>query len=90
MPAVRCVLLCTPFLLSAWGVVQAADRAVPDHKVVELVDERLADWWFKPDEKRFDLIAWAADIRTAKKLAAEHQRPLFLFTMDGRVNTGRC
>lgn len=90
MISVRCGLLCTAILLPAAGLVQAAERVIPDHNVVELVDERLAEWWLKPDEKRFDLIGWAADIRTAKKLAAEHQRPLFLFTMDGRVNTGRC
>jgi hypothetical protein len=58
--------------------------------VCAAVDERVKEWWLKPEEKRFDQIGWAADLRTARKLAAEHDRPLFLFTMDGRVNTGRC
>ena len=54
------------------------------------VDDRVAEWWPTPEEKRFDEIGWAPDLRTARKLAAEHQRPVFLFTMDGRVNLGRC
>ena len=52
-------------------------------------DGRLV-WWPAADEKRFDRIGWASDLRTARRLAAEHNRPLFLFTMDGRVNLGRC
>jgi hypothetical protein len=61
-----------------------------DDQVQARVDERVTEWWPKPGEKRFDQIGWAADIRTARKLAAEHHRPVFLFTMDGRVNLGRC
>ena len=41
-------------------------------------------------DKRFDDIGWAEDIRTAKALALQHQRPIFLFTHDGRMNLGRC
>jgi len=63
---------------------------VADDKVRSTVDDRVAEWWPTPAEKRFDTIGWAADIRTARKLAAEHRRPVFLFTMDGRVNLGRC
>jgi hypothetical protein len=63
---------------------------VADDKVRSTVDERIAEWWPTPAEKRFDAIGWAADLRTARKLAAEHDRPVFLFTMDGRVNLGRC
>lgn len=41
-------------------------------------------------DRRFDEIGWSKDIRTALRLAAEHKRPVFLFTHDGRINTGRC
>jgi hypothetical protein len=41
-------------------------------------------------EKRFDEIGWAPDIRSALNLAKQHRRPVFLFTHDGRINTGRC
>jgi hypothetical protein len=44
----------------------------------------------RPEEKRFDEIGWAKDIRDAKALARQHQRPVFLFTHDGRMNIGRC
>ena len=55
-----------------------------------VVDARLAAVWPTPAEKAFDRIGWAADLGTARRLAAAHARPVFLFTMDGRVNTGRC
>ena len=61
-----------------------------DERVRSVVDERVADWWPTAEEKRFDRIGWAADIGTARKLAAGNDRPVFLFTMDGRVNLGRC
>lgn len=64
--------------------------SIPNDKVRSTVDGRVAEWWPTPAEKRFDTIGWAADLRTARKLAAEHDRPVFLFTMDGRVNLGRC
>lgn len=43
-----------------------------------------------PDERKFDQIGWATQILEAEKLAKEHNRPVFLFTHDGRINTGRC
>jgi len=75
-------------LLIVSGTFAASPPA--DDQARKVVDERVAEWWPTKEEKRFDEIGWAADIRTARKLAAEHDRPVFLFTMDGRVNTGRC
>lgn len=63
---------------------------VSDAEVASFVDGRAEDWRLTAAEKRFDTIGWAPDIRAARKLAADHARPVFLFTMDGRVNTGRC
>ena len=45
---------------------------------------------FNAQKKRFDEIGWAKDIREAEKLAKENNRPVFLFTHDGRMNIGRC
>jgi hypothetical protein len=47
---------------------------------------------FQPtaEERRFDEIGWARDIREARRLAREHGRPVFLFTHDGHMNVGRC
>lgn len=42
------------------------------------------------DERKFDRIGWATRILDAEKLAHEHNRPIFLFTHDGRISTGRC
>lgn len=75
-------------LLMAAGL--SAAGPVADDQVRSTVDARVAEWWPTSDEKRFDTIGWAADLRTARKLAADHDRPVFLFTMDGRVNLGRC
>ena len=75
-------------LLIGLSAVGASTPA--DDRVRKAVDDRVAEWWPQPDEKQFDAIGWAGDIRTARKLAAEHDRPVFLFTMDGRVNLGRC
>lgn len=81
MRAVTCAL---GVALATTGAVRAADD------VKALVDARVAEWWPTAAEKRFDAIGWAPDLRAARKLAADNQRPVFLFTMDGRVNTGRC
>lgn len=71
-------------------LVLAADPPADADKFAASVERRVNDWWLKPDEQRFDSIGWAADLLTARKLAREHNRPVFLFTMDGRVNLGRC
>jgi hypothetical protein len=41
-------------------------------------------------ERRFDEIGWARNIREAERLAKQHNRPIFLFTYDGNIDTGRC
>lgn len=72
------VLLCACF---------ASAQADPDF--VALTDARVAAWRPSPDEKRFDEVGWSTDIRAALQLAAEHHRPVFLFTHDGRMGVGR-
>jgi hypothetical protein len=54
------------------------------------VQQRVRELQPSAKEKRFDEIGWAADIRDALRLAKTHQRPVFLFTHDGRINIGRC
>ena len=54
------------------------------------IDRRIEAWQPTKDERRFDDIAWAADLRTAMKLAKQHHRPVFLFTHDGHMAIGRC
>jgi hypothetical protein len=54
------------------------------------VDHRIDDLQPLPQERKFDRIGWSRTILDAEKLAKEHGRPIFLFTHDGRINTGRC
>ena len=54
------------------------------------VDKQVRDRQPRPDEKRFDEVGWAKDVRDALRLAKESGRPVFLFTHDGRMNVGRC
>ena len=54
------------------------------------VDQKVADCAPKPEERRFDRTGWLTDIRSALELAKKHNRPVFLFTHDGRMGLGRC
>ena len=54
------------------------------------IEQRVRELQPTLQEKRFDEIGWAKDIRTAERLAKENNRPVFLFTHDGRMNIGRC
>jgi hypothetical protein len=57
--------------------------AAPDRDLVARVDRHVKDWQPVRDERRFDEIGWARDIRDARRLARSHNRPVFLFTYDG-------
>lgn len=57
---------------------------------VTRIDQRIADWQPTRAERRFDDIGWAPDLCTALKAGKVHQRPVFLFTHDGRMQFGRC
>jgi hypothetical protein len=83
-------LLVTAAVASTAPADDKQEPAVPDAELRGTVDARVNEWWPSGDEKRFDEIGWAPDLRKARRLAAEQHRPVFLFTMDGRVNTGRC
>ena len=54
------------------------------------VDRKVAQCSPKPEERRFDQTGWLTDIRSALDLAKKHNRPVFLFTHDGRMGLGRC
>ena len=69
-------------ILCAAAAVQEKDAA--------WVDARVAEWQMKPSERKFDQIGWLTDIRAGLELAKKTNRPLFLFTHDGRMAVGRC
>ena len=41
-------------------------------------------------ERRIDQVGWATSLLEAEKLAKQYNRPVFLFTHDGRMGNGRC
>lgn len=70
-------------------VVVAAPLAAQELDVGR-IDKRIAAWQPTRAERRFDDIGWAPDLCTALKAGKAHQRPIFLFTHDGRMQFGRC
>jgi hypothetical protein len=70
-----------------WIAIATATAANWDFPAVQ---KRIHELQPTPAEKRFDQIGWAKDIREARRLASQHNRPVFLFTHDGRMNIGRC
>ncbi len=69
------------------GAVVSAVSAAQDAAWIE---ERVRRWQPTADEKRWEQIGWARDIREAIRLGKKHQRPVFLFTLDGKMDVGRC
>ena len=72
------------------GQAWAQEKSQSVQELRARVDRQVADWQPTAEEKRFDQIGWCASLLEAEKLAREHQRPIFLFTHDGRMNVGRC
>lgn len=64
--------------------------AISDANVVRWVQKAVAERLPTAYDKRFDEVAWVTDIRSAIQLGTEYNRPIFLLTVDGRINTGRC
>jgi hypothetical protein len=63
---------------------------ISDARVVRWVEQTVDERQPPAEDKRFDEIAWVTDIRTAIALGKEYNRPIVLYTGDGRINTGRC
>ena len=63
---------------------------ISDTRVVRWVEKTVEERQPPAEDKRFDEIAWVTDIRTAIALGKEYNRPIVLYTGDGRINTGRC
>ena len=73
-----------------FGCVLVANALASEPNEFAWVEQRVRELQPTAKEKRFDEIGWAEDIRDALRLAKENQRPVFLFTHDGRMNIGRC
>lgn len=79
------------FLLSTAFLTPApAKSEVDEEKFIAWVQKRVQEAQPTRAERKFDQVGWAKDILDAERLAKIHNRPVFLFTHDGRVNWGRC
>lgn len=70
--------------------VLAGGRGPSEDKLADWVRQRVHQWQPTREERRLDEIGWARNIREAERLAKQHTRPVFLFTHDGTIATGRC
>ena len=77
-------------LLGGAVVTSCSFGTISDARVVRWVEQTVAERQPPAEDKRFDEIAWVTDIRTAIALGKEYNRPIVLYTGDGRINTGRC
>jgi hypothetical protein len=68
-----------------WGNVPDDPRPPEFSKI----DEKVKAWQPVPEERRFDEIGWAKDLPEARRLAKEHDRPVFMVAHVGRLNLGR-
>ena len=65
--------------------------AMPDdNHLVDWVEKQVRELQPSRAERRIDEVGWANGILEAERLARTHNRPVFLFTYDGRIETGRC
>ena len=83
-------VLVAGLLLGGVVVTSCSLGTISDARVVRWVEQTVAERQPPAEDKRFDEIAWVTDIRTAIELGKEYNRPIFLFTGNGRINTGRC
>jgi hypothetical protein len=64
--------------------------ALPTARDASWIDRRFGDWQPTVRERAWEEIGWAKDLRSAERLGRSANRPVFLFTHDGRLNVGRC
>ena len=82
-------------LLQAGTAISAAVTlllaGMPDDKhLVDWVQNRVRALQPSRAERRIDDIGWAHGILEAEEFARKFNRPVFIFTHDGRIETGRC
>ncbi len=82
-----CIAVSSTFLI---GSATAAEVWLKDDKLVKSVEEQVHKLQPTRQEKRFDEIGWAPGILAAEALAKQQNRAVFLFTYDGKIDTGRC
>ena len=64
--------------------------SVSDDNLAAWVEKKIRDLQPSRAERRIDEIGFASGILEAERLGRSLGRPVFLFTYDGRIDTGRC
>jgi len=77
-------------IITATLAFGAAEIWIKDDALVSEVQEKVRKIQPTRTEKRFDEIGWANSILHAEQVAASVHRPIFLFTYNGNIDTGRC
>ena len=72
------------------ALLAAADVYLKDDSLVSSVQKQVRQVQPTRAERRFDEIGWAPGILAAEATAAKVNRPVFLFTYNGNIDTGRC
>jgi len=71
----------------AGGTALVAVRAgEPDEARIKARVEQVK----RGDSEAWQKIPWAASLVEARRLAEKEKAPVFLFTHDGNIETGRC
>ncbi|MGH7172397.1 MAG: hypothetical protein ACRELF_03015 [Gemmataceae bacterium] len=66
--------------------VTAASAAVPDEASIRKQIARIKD----SDTNAWRKIPWTSSLMAARRASEREKQPLFLFTHDGNIETGRC
>ena len=70
-----------------WGLGFTAVRAEqPDEAAIRRRIEQVK----KAEINGWRKIPWVASLLTARRLSEREKKPLFLFSHDGNIETGRC
>jgi hypothetical protein len=68
--------------LAATIVSAAVGDEAAIHKQIERIKAREVNGWRK--------IPWTASLLAARRTSEREKQPIFLFTYDGNIETGRC
>ena len=74
--------LLVPALLAP-AAISAADR---DEDAIKRRIEQIKE----SDTNAWRKIPWTASLLEGRRISAREKKPLFLFTHDGNIETGRC
>jgi hypothetical protein len=78
-------------VMAATGaLLMAGEQWLRDDRLVTSIEEKVRAIQPTRAEMRFEEIGWAPGIVAAEAASKKTNRPVFLFTYDGKIDTGRC